>query len=117
MSLRGVDTNLLVSLHALLHERNVTRAAKTVGLGQSSMSHALARLRLHFRDPLLVQVGRSMVLTELGRSLIEPVNLAVAHVERVFVAKASFEPQRASASSVSSARTTSSSTYYPDSPR
>jgi len=34
MSLAGVDLNLLVALDALLAERNVTRAAERVGLGQ-----------------------------------------------------------------------------------
>lgn len=85
--------NLIVALRALLHERNVTRAAKAVGLGQSSMSHALASLREHFADPLLVKSGRSLVLTERGQSLIEPVNLAVTHLERVFVGKQSFDPK------------------------
>ena len=39
------DLNLLVALDALLTERNVTRAAARVGLGQSAMSHNLGRLR------------------------------------------------------------------------
>ena len=45
MFLHGIDTNLILALRALLAERNVTRAAKSVGLSQSSMSHALGRLR------------------------------------------------------------------------
>jgi DNA-binding transcriptional LysR family regulator len=92
MLLRGIDTNLIVALSALLQERNVTRAAKSLGLGQSSMSHALARLRVHFDDPLLVQVGRAMVLTERARALIEPVGLAVAQFERVFARQEKFDP-------------------------
>src|SRR5215510_13971722 len=43
MNLTGVNTNLLVSLNALLREQNVSRAAEAVGLTQSSMSHALAQ--------------------------------------------------------------------------
>ncbi len=92
MLLRGIDTNLIVALRALLHERNVTRAAKVSGVGQSSMSHALARLRAHFDDALLAQVGRSMVLTERGKALIEPVDLAVAQLERVFLQQEVFDP-------------------------
>ena len=58
MRLHGIDTNLILPLRALLLHQSVTRAAKEVGLGQSSMSHALARLRVHFDDPLLVSAGR-----------------------------------------------------------
>ena len=86
MNLGSIDTNLVVPLWALLHEQSISRAAQAVGLAQSSMSHALARLRSHYDDPLLVPSGRQMVLTERGRALIEPVELAVSHLQRVFAA-------------------------------
>ena len=92
MQLRGVDTNLILALRALLQHRNVTRAAREVGLSQSSMSHALARLRAHFGDPLLVPVGRTLVLTERARSLIEPTTAAVDRLERVFTRPERFDP-------------------------
>jgi DNA-binding transcriptional LysR family regulator len=76
-----------------LTHQNVTRAAKAVGLGQSSMSHALSRLRAHFEDPLLVRVGRKLVLTDRGKSLMEPVEEALAHLELVFERKETFEPK------------------------
>ena len=94
MRLRGIDTNLVISLHALLTERNVTRAAKRVGLGQSSMSHALNRLRAHFGDALLVQVGRTMVLTEKGKTLVGPVELAMKGLEGVFEAERPFDAKK-----------------------
>jgi DNA-binding transcriptional LysR family regulator len=93
MQLRGVDTNLINALRALLLHQNVTRAAKDVGLSQSSMSHALARLRAHFGDPLLVPAGRELVLTERGKALVEPVAEAVARLERVFGRAEPFSPR------------------------
>src|SRR5215813_11432238 len=78
MQLGSVDTNLVVTLLALLRHQNVTRAAREVGLSQSSMSHALARLRAQFADPLLVPAGRGLVLSERGKELVEPVATAVA---------------------------------------
>src|SRR5215831_17006653 len=60
-SLAGVNINLVVALHALLEEQHVSRAAHVGGLGQSSMSYALARLRAHFDDRPLVPDGRRMV--------------------------------------------------------
>jgi DNA-binding transcriptional LysR family regulator len=93
MQLRGVDTNLIVALRALLLHQNVTRAAKAVGLTQSSMSHALARLRALFDDPLLVPAGRRLVLTERAKGLVEPVADAVAGLERVFTGAEPFDPR------------------------
>src|SRR5262249_28735626 len=83
----------LIPLRALLQERNVTRAARRVGLSQSSMSHALARLRAHFDDALLVQAGRHLVLTERAKALIEPVEQATAKLERVFLHHERFDPR------------------------
>ncbi len=91
--MHAIDTNLIVALRALLQERNVTRAAKAVGLGQSSMSHALARLRVHFGDPLLVQVGRNMVLTERAKGLLGAVEQAVENLEKVFIQSERFDPR------------------------
>ena len=91
-SLAGINTNLVVALHALIEHQNISRAASSVGLGQSSMSHALARLRAHFSDRLLVPAGRQMVLTRLAKSLAAPVRLAVAQLETVFSGPAAFDP-------------------------
>lgn len=93
MLLRGIDTNLILPLRALLLHQSVTRAAKEVGLGQSSMSHALARLRAHFGDPLLVPAGRRLVLTERAQGLIEPVAEAIAGLERAFARSEPFDPR------------------------
>ena len=93
MLLRGIDTNLILPLRALLLHQSVTRAAKEVGLSQSSMSHALARLRAHFGDPLLVPVGRTLVLTERAQSLVEPAAEAIAGLERAFARSEPFDPQ------------------------
>ena len=52
MRFQGLDLNLLVALDALLTERNLTAAARSVNLSQPAMSAALARLRRYFRDVL-----------------------------------------------------------------
>ena len=70
LNLRNVDLNLLVALDALLAERSVTGAGRRIGLSQSAMSAALARLRIVFRDPLLVRSGRNLVLTQRAEELI-----------------------------------------------
>lgn len=66
-NLRTVDLNLLVVLDALIAERSATRAGARLGLSQSAVSGALARLRPLFGDPLLVPTHRGMEPT--GRAL------------------------------------------------
>jgi LysR family transcriptional regulator, nod-box dependent transcriptional activator len=92
MRLDRFDLNLLLVLQALLEERNVTRAAHRLHLGQSGTSGALARLREHFDDELLVPTGRAMTLTPLALSLIEPVNDTLSRARSAIARKASFDP-------------------------
>lgn len=92
MNLERLDLNLLVALRALLEERNVTRAGARIGLSQPAMSAALARLRRHFSDELLVRQGNRYELTPLGTSLRAPVANAYAMLERLFTSRADFNP-------------------------
>src|SRR3954468_3306773 len=78
MRYRRLDLNLLVALDALLSECSVSRAAERLCLGQSATSSALGRLREHFNDPLLVQVGRRLEPTALGLALAPKVQQALA---------------------------------------
>jgi DNA-binding transcriptional LysR family regulator len=81
MSLGGTDLNLMVALKALLEEGNVTKAGAKIGKSQPSMSTALARLRRHYHDELLVRVGRDYELTPFARALIPSVQLTMQSVE------------------------------------
>lgn len=83
--------NLLPVLDALLRERHVGRAAKAVGRSQPAVSHALARLRALFGDPLLEQSGRRMVLTARAQSLCEPVSRLMRDASNLIVDRA-FDP-------------------------
>lgn len=92
MRLESLDLNLLLALHALLEERNVTRAGRRLGLTQPAMSSSLARLRRHFGDELLIRVGNAYELTPLASGLIDSTALAVNVVDRVFSARPTFDP-------------------------
>jgi DNA-binding transcriptional LysR family regulator len=81
-ALHGIDLNLLVALDALVLERNVTRAAKRVGLTQSAMSHALARLRRLLNDPLLVRSQGGLAPTPRAESLGPAIRRALEDVEQ-----------------------------------
>ena len=83
MNLSAVDMNLLVLLEALLDEAHVRRAGERVGLSQPAASHALARLRDLFDDPLLVRVGTAMVRTPRAEALRKPLAQFVASAQAV----------------------------------
>ncbi|PJJ48216.1 DNA-binding transcriptional LysR family regulator [Mumia flava] len=93
--LRSLDLNLMLALDALLTEQNVTRAAESLALSQPATSHALARLRRHFGDELLVRHGNEYRPTPLARQLRVRVATALATAQRVFDATASFDAEHA----------------------
>ena len=92
-SLANLDLNLLVILRELLRERNVTRAARQVGVSQPAASAALARLRRHFGDELLERTRRGFVLTPLGAQLATQIETVCAGVERLFSTDPAFRPE------------------------
>ncbi|MCC7099469.1 MAG: LysR family transcriptional regulator [Rubrivivax sp.] len=92
MHLHGLDLNLLVALDRLLDECSTTRAAERMHVTQSTMSSALNRLRGFFDDKLLIQVGRRLVRTPLGESLVEPVRDIVLRVEATIYRRPDFDP-------------------------
>ena len=92
MNLSQFDLNLLVSLDALLIERNVTRAGQRVGLSQPAMSGTLSRLRDLFKDELLVRVGRQLELTPLAQELAPALRQQLQQVEDLLNARRTFVP-------------------------
>jgi DNA-binding transcriptional LysR family regulator len=98
VKLSQVDLNLLVTLDAIIKERSVTRAGRTVGLSQSAMSAALARLRSLLGDPLLERVGREYRLTPLALRLAAPVQSILVSIERTLDRDVAFDPETAQCS-------------------
>jgi LysR family nod box-dependent transcriptional activator len=91
MHLGGLDLNLLVALDALLTERNVTRAAERIHISQPGMSAALRKLRDHFADRLLEQIGRNFELTARGRALVDPVKTILSQINDLDEQSANFD--------------------------
>jgi DNA-binding transcriptional LysR family regulator len=92
MSLVGTDLNLMVALRALLVEGNVTKAGAKIGKSQPAMSTALARLRRHYQDELLVRVGRDYELTPFAKALVPSVQQTMQSVELALDTGQRFEP-------------------------
>jgi DNA-binding transcriptional LysR family regulator len=83
MDLNRVDLNLLIHLDVLLREQNVTKAASHLGITQPAMSNGLKRLRLLFKDPLLVRTSEGMAPTELALELKPAVRDILFNIEKV----------------------------------
>jgi DNA-binding transcriptional LysR family regulator len=89
---RRVDLNLLVSLHYLLQEAQVTAAAERMSVSQPSMSASLARLRRLLDDPLLVRAGRRLVLTPYAEGLRDQVADILREIELTLSTRPTFDP-------------------------
>lgn len=90
--LSRLDLNLMVALDALLTELNVTRAAAQIRLSQPTLSAALAKLRVHFNDPLLIRRGNTYELSALATRLAEHTAMALEATRRVFESQSRWDP-------------------------
>lgn len=75
------DLSLLMSLHVLLEEGSVTRAAKRLFITQSAMSKSLQRLRTLFDDPLVIRTQTGLVMTPRAREISMQLERIFAQVE------------------------------------
>jgi len=93
MNIRAANLNWLVAFDALLEERNVTRAARRVGVTQPAMSHSLQKLRELFDDPLFVRKSHGLLPTPRALELGLVIQGALASIEGA-LAPARFDPTR-----------------------
>lgn len=78
VNVAAVNLNLFVAFEALLAERNVTRAAKRLGVTQSAVSNALRQLRVLFDDPLFMRRSAGVDPTPRALALVDPVRRGLA---------------------------------------
>jgi DNA-binding transcriptional LysR family regulator len=88
------DLNLLLVFEAMFLHRNVTTAAANVGLTQSAMSGALARLRRQFGDPLFVNTRGAMLPTARALELARPFREALTLVRASTTDPHAFDPRQ-----------------------
>ncbi len=88
-----IDLNLLVYLDALLRERNVTRAAYSLGISQPALSNGLRRLRDYFGDPLLVRTSEGMAPTEQALELQPMIRQVLVQIDQAVQPRKPFDPE------------------------
>lgn len=91
MNLRRLDLNLLVVFDVLMRERNVTRAAQSIGLSQPAFSNALTRLRERLGDELFIRTSDGMRPTAWALELSGPISKALSEIETALDG-ANFDP-------------------------
>lgn len=91
MSISSLDLNLLLTLHVVLAEGSVARAARRLHVTPSAISNALARLRGVLGDPLVTRKGRGIVPTPRATELAPAIARGLAELERA-IAAGPFDP-------------------------
>jgi DNA-binding transcriptional LysR family regulator len=76
-------------------EGGITAASRKLNLSQPAVSHALARLRDVFGEPLFERQGRGVAPTPLARTIAGPVREALAAMERTIGEAGRFDPATA----------------------
>ena len=72
-----LDLNLLAIFDAVMSEGSLTKAGRRLGMTQSAVSHALARLREVTGDPLFERTGRGVRATPAAQAMYEKVRNAL----------------------------------------
>ncbi|TCU02068.1 LysR family transcriptional regulator [Rhizobium sullae] len=94
MRFKGLDLNLLVALDAVMTNRSVTAAARSINLSQPAMSAAIARLRTYFGDELFIMRGREFITTPRAAGLASAVREALLHIQFSIVSSDPFNPSK-----------------------
>jgi DNA-binding transcriptional LysR family regulator len=88
-----IDLRQLRAFEVLLRERNLTRAADTLGVAQPALSKTLAKLRRYFGDPLFVRSGNRMEATAKALELADSVHALLDDATMLRARHRPFDPQ------------------------
>lgn len=97
MSLPRISLELLHCLIAVHSERSVTRAAERLNLSQSTVSSALAKLRVIYADPLFVPGRGALEPTSKAQELVEFLAPSLELIENSVLPRGAFNPGEATA--------------------
>ena len=92
MNTHDEDLNLLIVFEAMMETLSVSKASERLKMSQPSMSHALARMRKAFGDPMFVRVKNQMQPTPRALLMAGPVKQALDLARLEIFNRPSFEP-------------------------
>jgi DNA-binding transcriptional LysR family regulator len=88
----NADISLLRVFHAVMEERNVTAAAQRLGQSQSTVSAAIARLRIALGDELFIRARYGVEPTEKALQIAPDIAAGLDRLEQAFRAAEPFDP-------------------------
>ena len=91
LNMRSVDLNLLPVFEAAYEERSLSRAALRLAITQSAVSHALARLRVLFKDELFIRHARGVTPTPTADAVYEKTRPALGLVREAVTQTRGFD--------------------------
>lgn len=91
---RRLDGGLLLVFRELLRTRRASQTAERLGLSQPAISHALARLRDLFDDPLFIRRPHGFEPTRLALELAPQVEALIVLADQALSRNAAFDPAR-----------------------
>ena len=94
MNIEGADLNLLRLFEAIHAEGSVSRAALRMSVSQPTMSHALARLRELYGDPLFVRRAGGVAPTPRADRLAAAVRQAMHLIDAAAGEGGRYDPSR-----------------------
>jgi len=92
MTAPRLDLNLVRVFVTIYEARSVTRAAERLALTQPTLSHALARLREVYGDPLFRRKATGLVPTGMGEQLYQRFSQALAGIDSTLESRQRFNP-------------------------
>lgn len=92
VKLRRLDLTTLMVFEALMRTRKATTVAAQLGLTQSSVSHALKRLREVFGDELFLRRPHGLAPTAFAAALEAPVRRALEDLRQALSGPPAFDP-------------------------
>jgi DNA-binding transcriptional LysR family regulator len=93
-ALRQLNLNHLPILESLLRTSSVSETATRLGLSQPAISRALAQMRSHLDDPLLVRTAGRMALTRRAAALAVPLSDLMAELSGLLDPPSAFDPAK-----------------------
>lgn len=93
IDLGGIDLKLLSVFDAVMSESSFSRAARRLGMTQSAVSQAMARLRPLFDDDLFERTGRGVRPTPRALELSGPIRQGLNLLRSSLDPKVGFDPE------------------------
>lgn len=108
-----MDLNLFTVFETIYREGNISKAASALNLSQPAVSHALAKLRVHFDDKLFIRKGNHMRPTALAKGVIADVRESLRQLQLSLVQSRQFHPETSRKICTVSMHSALEATYLP----